>query len=110
MSEARHTEPTLPVLLETARIARDLIRFDTSNRGNGDANPEAEAAAYVADFLRGLPLSDLQAGTSELKTWITLAGVLEAETTRLHEIGYIPCYRTPAGTGTAQGMYWWQVD
>lgn len=63
-----------------------------------------------ADFLRGLPLSDLQAGTSELKTWITLAGVLEAETTRLHEIGYIPCYRTPAGTGTAQGMYWWQVD
>ncbi|MGD9606672.1 MAG: hypothetical protein AB7V10_04220, partial [Leucobacter sp.] len=56
MSEARHTEPTLPVLSETARIARDLIRFDTSNRGNGDANPEAEAAAYVDDFLRGLGL------------------------------------------------------
>lgn len=56
MSEARHTEPTLPALSETARIARDLIRFDTSNRGNGDANPEAEAAAYVADFLRGLGL------------------------------------------------------
>ncbi len=43
-------------LSETARIARDLIRFDTSNRGNGDANPEAEAAAYVADYLRELGL------------------------------------------------------
>ena len=45
-----------PVLSETARIARDLIRFDTSNRGEGDANPEAEAAAYTAEFLRGLGL------------------------------------------------------
>lgn len=38
-------------LSETARIARDLIRFDTSNRGGGDANPEAEAAAYVVSYL-----------------------------------------------------------
>lgn len=41
-------------LSETARIARDLIRFDTSNRGGGDAEPEAPAAAYAADFLRDL--------------------------------------------------------
>ena len=44
------------MLSETARIARDLIRFDTSNRGGGDANPEAEAAAYVSAFLRELGL------------------------------------------------------
>jgi len=31
-------------LSETARIARDLIRFDTSNWGNGVANSETEAA------------------------------------------------------------------
>lgn len=43
-------------LSETARIARDLIRFDTSNRGGGDANPEAPAAEYVAEYLRGLGL------------------------------------------------------
>lgn len=46
-----------PVLSETARIARELIRFDTSNRGEGDANPEAPAAEYVASFLRELGLS-----------------------------------------------------
>ncbi|UBH06158.1 peptidase M20 [Leucobacter sp. Psy1] len=45
-----------PELSETARIARDLIRFDTSNRGGGDANPERPAAEYVADYLRGLGL------------------------------------------------------
>lgn len=43
-------------LSETARIARELIRFDTSNRGGGDANPEAPAAAFVADYLRTLGL------------------------------------------------------
>ncbi|MBK0419113.1 M20/M25/M40 family metallo-hydrolase [Leucobacter sp. CSA1] len=45
-----------PDLSETARIARDLIRFDTSNRGGGDANPERPAADYVAAFLRELGL------------------------------------------------------
>lgn len=62
-----------------------------------------------AEFLTSIPLSDLQAGTSEFKTWISLAGALAAEEVEMHEIDYIPCYRTPAGTGTAQGMYWWQV-
>lgn len=43
-------------LSETVRIARDLIRMDTSNRGGGDANPEAAAAAYVSEYLRSLGL------------------------------------------------------
>lgn len=43
-------------LSETARIARDLIRIDTSNRGNGDANPERPAADYVVAFLKELGL------------------------------------------------------
>ena len=43
-------------LSETARIARDLIRFDTSNWGNGVANSETEAAHYVGDFLQSLGL------------------------------------------------------
>ena len=43
-----------PDLDETATIARDLIRFDTSNYGGGRSNGEAEAAEYVADKLRAL--------------------------------------------------------
>ncbi|MBL3700227.1 M20/M25/M40 family metallo-hydrolase [Leucobacter luti] len=45
-----------PELSETARIARDLIRIDTSNRGGGDAEPERPAADYVAAYLRELGL------------------------------------------------------
>jgi acetylornithine deacetylase/succinyl-diaminopimelate desuccinylase-like protein len=47
----------LDALSETARIARDLIRFDTSNWGNGKANSETDAARYVGDFLESLGLS-----------------------------------------------------
>ncbi|MGO1538611.1 MAG: M20/M25/M40 family metallo-hydrolase [Leucobacter sp.] len=43
-------------LSETARIARDLIRIDTTNRGGGDANPERPAADYVAAYLKQLGL------------------------------------------------------
>jgi len=43
-------------LSETARIARDLIRFDTSNWGNGIANSETEAAHYVGDYLAAMDL------------------------------------------------------
>ncbi|MCA0378676.1 MAG: M20/M25/M40 family metallo-hydrolase [Actinobacteria bacterium] len=46
----------LPPLSETASVARDLIRFDTSNRGEGDANPEVDAAAYVSRYLKALSL------------------------------------------------------
>ena len=46
-------------LSETVRIARDLIRFDTTNRGGGDAEPERPAADYVATYLRELGLDPI---------------------------------------------------
>lgn len=59
------------------------------------------------DFLTSIPLEELQSGTSELKSWISLAGVLGADEAEMHEIDYVPCYRSNAGTGTANGFYWW---
>jgi acetylornithine deacetylase/succinyl-diaminopimelate desuccinylase-like protein len=46
-------EAALP---EVARIARDLIRIDTTNYGAGRSNGEREAAEYVAAHLEGLGL------------------------------------------------------
>ncbi|MDQ1128459.1 M20/M25/M40 family metallo-hydrolase [Microbacterium sp. SORGH_AS_0888] len=43
-------------LPEVVRIARDLIRFDTSNFGGGRAHGEREAAEYVGAYLEGLGL------------------------------------------------------
>lgn len=61
------------------------------------------------EFLQTVPLADLQSGTSEMKSWISAAGVMEELETEMHEVGYIPCYRSEAGSGTAQGMYYWEV-
>ncbi|WEG10585.1 M20/M25/M40 family metallo-hydrolase [Microbacterium horticulturae] len=44
-------------LSEVARIARDLIRIDTTNHGGGRAVGEREAAEYVAAYLEGLGLT-----------------------------------------------------
>ena len=59
--------------------------------------------------LTSIPVEDLQSGTSELKSWISLAGMLENMSGMMHEIDYVPCYRSAAGTGTANGFYWWEL-
>ncbi|KGJ72656.1 hypothetical protein GY21_13920 [Cryobacterium roopkundense] len=41
----------------TAVLARDLIRLDTTNYGEGRSNGETDAAEYVAAHLRGLGLA-----------------------------------------------------
>ena len=44
-------------LPEVARVAADLIRFDTSNFGGGNAKGEREAAEYVGEYLSALGLT-----------------------------------------------------
>ena len=46
-------DPSLP---EVVRVASDLIRFDTSNFGGGNARGEREAAEYVGAYLAALGL------------------------------------------------------
>ena len=50
MTSSEQLEPT-------ARIARDLIRFDTTNYGEGRSNGETEAAEYLGALLAELGLS-----------------------------------------------------
>ncbi|MBN9177312.1 MAG: M20/M25/M40 family metallo-hydrolase [Microbacterium sp.] len=50
------TSPDVSPLPEVARIARDLIRFDTTNYGEGRAHGEREAAEYVGAYLEALGL------------------------------------------------------
>ncbi len=44
-------------LSEVARVARDLIRIDTTNYGGGRAEGEREAAEYVGEYLTHLGLT-----------------------------------------------------
>ncbi|MEF2979260.1 M20/M25/M40 family metallo-hydrolase [Subtercola sp. YIM 133946] len=50
------TSPASNPLDRTARITRDLIRFDTSNYGDGKSNGETIAAEYVENELAALGL------------------------------------------------------
>ena len=64
-------------------------------------NRDAEALCAIED-------KHLQSGTSELKTWIAAAGVLFDTDLQGDVVGYEPCYRSEAGTGTANGFVAWQ--
>jgi len=48
--------PETDTLPEVAAIARDLVRIDTTNYGEGRANGEREAAEYVGAYLETLGL------------------------------------------------------
>lgn len=55
--EAAPTAPAGSDLPEVVRIARDLIRIDTTNWGAGRAKGEREAAEYVGAYLESLGLT-----------------------------------------------------
>jgi OH-DDVA oxygenase/3-O-methylgallate 3,4-dioxygenase len=60
-----------------------------------------------AEYLKAIPPSFMKDGTSELLNWISAAGCLFQTHLSGTLIDYVPCFRTVAGTGTAQGFVVW---
>jgi hypothetical protein len=60
-----------------------------------------------AEKLTSIDDKYFQSGTSELKNWITAAGALFDTDLDGDMIEYQPCYRSEAGTGTANGFVYW---
>lgn len=58
------------------------------------------------DTLINLPRERLNAGTSEIRNWIATAGAVED--LDMHLVDYVPCYRSPAGTGCAMAFAYWK--
>lgn len=57
------------------------------------------------DKLAQLPRNLLNSGSSEMRNWIAVAGATEHLNMELFD--YVPCYRSPAGTGCAMGFAKW---
>jgi 3-O-methylgallate 3,4-dioxygenase len=57
------------------------------------------------DAMAALPRERLNSGTSEIRNWIAMAGASQNLSHRWSD--YVPCYRSPAGTGTAMGFGIW---
>jgi 3-O-methylgallate 3,4-dioxygenase len=58
----------------------------------------------VADL--GEPI--FQAGTSEVKNWVPVAGAMAQLGFKFHPVDYVPCYRSEAGTGNAMAFVYWR--
>lgn len=61
-----------------------------------------------ARALTAIPQNILMSGTSELRNWIAAAGALFDTGLSGDVVDYIPCYRSDAGTGTANGFICWR--
>jgi OH-DDVA oxygenase/3-O-methylgallate 3,4-dioxygenase len=58
-------------------------------------------------FLRAISPALMKDGTSELLNWVSAAGCLFQTELAGDLIDYVPCYRSEAGSGTAQGFVAW---
>ena len=59
------------------------------------------------EWLRQIDPNLMHDGTSELLNWVSAAGCLFETELDGDLIAYVPCYRTEAGSGTAQGFIAW---
>ena len=55
--------------------------------------------------LSQLPREKMNSGNSEIRNWIVVSGA--SEHLDMNLIDYVPCYRSPAGTGCAMGFAQW---
>jgi hypothetical protein len=60
------------------------------------------------DALAGLPESYFKVGTAEIKNWYPVIAAMNAAGLKYHQIDYVPCYRSEAGTGNAMCFAYWQ--
>jgi Catalytic LigB subunit of aromatic ring-opening dioxygenase len=60
------------------------------------------------DALGRLPENVFKVGTAEIKNWFPVVAAMNAEGRRSHEVDYVPCYRSEAGTGNAMGFVYWE--
>ena len=58
-------------------------------------------------FLTGLDREIMRSGSSELRSWIAVAGIAAEAGLSVGSVDYEPCYRTEAGTGNAMGFVTW---
>ena len=59
-----------------------------------------------AHYLRNISVAALNSGSSEIRCWIAVAGVIAGLKNQWCE--YFPLYRTPAGTGIGVGLGLWR--
>ncbi|MEO8098110.1 MAG: protocatechuate 3,4-dioxygenase [Acidobacteriota bacterium] len=58
--------------------------------------------------LKQIPENIFKVGTAEIKNWFPLISAMNAEGRKYHQVDYVPCYRSEAGTGNAMAFCYWE--
>ncbi len=60
------------------------------------------------DTLEKIPEQMFKVGTAEIKNWYPVISAMNAAGRSYHQIDYVPCYRSEAGTGNAMAFVYWE--
>jgi hypothetical protein len=58
--------------------------------------------------LEALPEAYFKVGTAETKNWYPVIAAMNDTGRKYHQVDYVPCYRSEAGTGNAMAFVYWQ--
>ncbi len=75
-----------------------------------DVDQMVLAAMQTGDeeSLAQLPENVFKVGTAEIKNWLPVIAAMNATGLRYHQVDYVPCYRSEAGTGNAMAFVYWE--
>ncbi len=57
--------------------------------------------------LAAIPENIFKVGTAEIKNWYPVIAAMNESGKRYHQVDYVPCYRSEAGTGNAMAFVYW---
>ncbi|HET9358777.1 MAG TPA: hypothetical protein VFO58_03460 [Vicinamibacterales bacterium] len=60
------------------------------------------------EALARIPENLFKVGTAEIKNWYPVVAAMNAAGRKYHQVDYVPCYRSEAGTGNAMCFAYWE--
>jgi hypothetical protein len=119
-----HNTPKLHRCLELGRaLARAVESFDGFKRvalmASGGLShfvidEEFDRAVMAAmqagdeNTLANMPENVFKVGTAEIKNWYPVIAAMNAAGLKYHQVDYVPCYRSEAGTGNGMCFAYWE--
>lgn len=120
------TQPSMPRCIEFGRVLREAIAAWPEdvrvaviasgglshfvNDEEFDRRVMKMLGNYDYDGLSSIPDSYYQSGTSEIKIYSTVMMALQPTGAEMTLVDYVPCWRTPAGTGEGMGFMYWDAS
>ena len=91
---------------ETSATTDAKGHYSAPGLGAGTYNIDVKGKDKDQKVIASVPPAKLKSGSGEIRNWIALAGAMES--LNLNWSDYVPCYRSPAGTGTGIAFAVWE--